>query len=177
MRLPIPRSRRHQQSLIRNTSFLMIAGIFTLLALPGIQKNMENAERVRNQAALNQTQQEMAELDAEVLKQNSDIADERLKTFCTDFIFSTNDPQRMAAIVEGLQVVDPVTGKPPGDGSIYCDVTGRTAVSRNGVLTDIKVSLNPSRYTLIQQALQSKGLTIEAGNPNSRPANVQEVGR
>jgi hypothetical protein len=168
------RARRQQQQLIQVGGSIGAVALLLFISWPGIQQSLKTTSLVRDKASEQSAQLELQKLDEERLLAESDIADQRLQTYCTDFVFSQSDSGRMAAVSEGLRVLDPVTKQPLAEGSIICDVTGRTAIVRGGILTDVKVSRNPNRLQLIQTALQAKGLKIQAGDPEVRPASAQQ---
>lgn len=171
---PSRRARRQQQQIFQIGGVAGVTALLVVVSWPGIQQNLQSTSLVRDRASEQNSQLELQNLEEERLQAESDIADQRLQTYCSDFAFSQADPGRMAAVSEGLRVVDPVSLQPLAEGSIICDVAGRTAIVRNGVLADVKVSRSPQRLQLIQSALQAKGLKIEAGNPDVRPGAAQQ---
>jgi hypothetical protein len=103
----------------------------TQLASMNQQRQLASAISQQNQ--IDQIKARLANADSQ---RRSALAKQRYEAGC-QMVFATSDPSKFAAIQQGKPVYDGVTRYPLSDGLVICDLTGQTAIIRNGVADDL----------------------------------------
>jgi hypothetical protein len=101
--------------------------------LASINQQRQLASAISQQNQIDQIKARLANADSQ---RRSALAKQRYEAGC-QMVFATSDPSKFAAIQQGKPVYDGVTRHPLSDGLVICDLTGQTAIIRNGVADDL----------------------------------------
>jgi len=132
---------------------IIVAGLLAVNApsqLGAIQQQRNLAQGISQQNQELQIKARLANADSE---RRSQLAVERYNAGC-QMTVGSNDPGKFAAIQQHKPVLDGTTGAPLGDGTVVCDLTGQTAVIKEGVASELAFS---SDRQVIRDAMKRYG--------------------
>lgn len=115
---------------------VIVAGLLALNApsqFGAMQQQRNLAQGINQQNQELQIKARLANADSQ---RRSELAKDRYNAGC-QMTVGSNDPGRFAAIQQDKPVLDGTTQAPLGDGVVVCDLTGQTAVIKNGVASEL----------------------------------------
>jgi hypothetical protein len=122
--------------LIGGAIVLVILALNAPSQIATMQQQRQLAQTISQQNQELQIKARLANADAE---RRSALAKTRYDNGC-QMVFASSSPEKFTAIQQGKPVLDGATLAPLGDGTIVCDMTGQTAIIRNGIADDLAFS-------------------------------------